>query len=272
MTIFTEAGYTERTVFKCTETSSHGKGVLVNLHKDDCSHCPYFIDSEGVFHYEYIPNHTHHSADEDLILVSLDGVKDGLLDKDGNLLFHTNKEWKKHKKSLKKRVTSKTTDIKVEDEVKIIACKFGHEFEIGSVVKVVGVNIGYFRVSDGYSSWNVHTDEIEKVGDEILKLKQKRGGTLETTPLSNNGLRTEDDYRSLTPDTQIKVVIDGHEAEVPLADILILKHVVGKCNGIYLDDTYSLLKNFDSDMDGLNLDFINISGMIEPYLNKYFNK
>ena len=208
-----------------------------------------------------------------------------MLDEDGNLLFHTNKEWKKHKKALKKKDVEvaeivDTPRFKAGDNVQIVKHNnTEHWFDLEEV-RVIGTIIslvqdwedphmsekkGYIVKLDGYSgiydgNFIFHEKHLELV--ESAKGTQK----------PSNTLRTEEDYRNLSPDTMIEVVIDGHRDEVPLADILILKHVVGKCNGSYLDWTYSLLKNFDGDIGGFDLDFIDIRGKIEPYLKRYFNK
>lgn len=295
MTIFTDAGYTKRTVFKATEQAYFEKGTLLILMDDDNSCFPYFSNKEQERHCEYLPNFL--TGTQDLKVVSLDGVKDGLLDEDGNLLFHTNKEWKKHKKALKQSsivVTESTSDIVSEDKVE------STQLEVGSRVKVVAHNntkhwfdldevdvfgtIMHLCDSDMYNDgYVVKLDEYIGIYDGYFIFRDKHLELIkaEKAPIVDSQvkvatktqeIRTEEDYRKMCPDTMIEVVIDGHKAEVPLADILILKHVVGKCNGNYLNEIYSLLQNFDGDMGGLNLDVIDISKKTDSYLKRYFNR
>lgn len=87
-------------------------------------------------------------------------------------------------------------------------------------------------------------------------------------------LRTPQDYRELSPDTMIKIVVDGHEGEVPLADLVILKFLLGRCNGTYLSSTHDLLKRFNSCFNGELVkncwDCNNVSSYQDELIAKFF--
>ncbi len=143
---FINAGYTDKTVFRVLQTYGDLKeGELVVLSTDDATISPLFKNCNDGRYYMYLPG-TDDLVSQDLELVALDGIKEGILDADGNLLFSTYYEW-----------------VESKDEVK-----------------------------------------------ENPKL-----------------LRTPQDYRELSPDTMIKIVVDGHEGEVRLFDLMLATHAVG---------------------------------------------
>lgn len=83
---FTKAGYTDKTVFKVLDTyGTLEEGELVIIIGDDKSTYPLVKNKYGCWAGMYLPS----SDTAELEVVALDGVKEGILDKDGNLLFST---------------------------------------------------------------------------------------------------------------------------------------------------------------------------------------
>lgn len=103
-----------------------------------------------------------------------------------------------------------TSNVKVGDLVKRISSA-GEGFDVkqGEVYKVKEISHGGKHLMVEGSDQYFHITNFEVVGEHRNK------------------------YRLMSPDTLIKVSIDGHEFEVPLGDLIRMQKLCGAANGKY---------------------------------------
>jgi hypothetical protein len=354
MSYFTEAGYTQNTVFKVINNEDYYPiGTLLTLHYDDESCCPHFTDKDDeTRRYMYLPDMSEEDC-EQLEVVALDGIKEGLLDEDNNLLFTTYDEWVESKEVVLQRTTTPTYE--VGEIVKIVGNTCNHGFDIGEKVRITNLRsneAGSAEYLDKHDGWAFNFKDIEKLPtetkekevkmievqldeveteeyktpfeqkgytkDSVFRYNGELGSAHQLThneivvlyydddsmspafkPLSEHGknlstalistsltgyyvrlnfltylgeyedfmktqnqtdvteqptqtLRTPQDYRLMNPDDKIKIVVDGHESEVKLGDLISITAVGGASIGIYgyslwsfLHETFGDITTFD---------------------------
>lgn len=199
---FIDAGYTDKTVFKVLENYYGLKeGQLVIIYRDDNTSSPPVNNKNGNHEDMYLPN----TRSPELEVVALDGIKEGILDEDGNLKYSTYDEWLESKEKTNKECV---------------------------------------------------------VADVLKRTTQTK--------------RTPQDYRELSPDTMIKIVVDGHEGEVELFDLMLATHAVGSvCMNPRPNQTWDFLvslfeeEGFNPICNGLNsegsVEFIDTDKFKEYY-------
>ena len=112
-----------------------------------------------------------------------------------------------------------TNKYEVGDLVEVIDKQHGHKFEIGEVVvieTVEGVN--------SYKCFNLDKSKSWWLSDYEFKLHKKANEVAES---DQPKLRTAEDFRKLTPETEIEVVIDGHKEMIPLLELLMIARLSG---------------------------------------------
>ena len=120
---------------------------------------------------------------------------------------------------------NKATEYEVGDLVEVVGKQHGHGFKIGDVVVIEDIDDGSYRCSNlgksGY--WYLDEDEFKpyKKVNEAAKQGSKQ------TPKPETTLRTAEDFRKLTPETKIEVVIDGHKEMIPLFELLMVARLIG---------------------------------------------
>ena len=114
-----------------------------------------------------------------------------------------------------------STEYEVGDLVEVVDRQHGHQFKIGDVVVIEDIEDNSFRCSNlGKSEyWYLDKDEFKpyKKANEVAK----------QTPKPETTLRTAEDFRKLTPETKIEVVIDGHKEMIPLFELLMVARLSG---------------------------------------------
>ena len=111
-----------------------------------------------------------------------------------------------------------TNKYEVGNLVEVIDKQHGHEFEIGEVVVIEDIYDNSFRCS------NLDKSEYWWLGEEELKLYKKVNEVAES---DQPKLRTAEDFRTLKPQTEIEVVIDGHKKMIPLIELLMIARLSG---------------------------------------------
>ena len=168
-------------------------------------------------------------------------------------------------KTKEKDVTNK---YEVGDLVEVIDKQHGHEFEIGEVVVIETV-----EGVDSYKCFNLGKSKSWWLGDYEVKLHKKVNEVAES---DQPKLRTAEDFRKLTPQTEIEVVIDGHKKMIPLIELLMIARLSGNVINsarastlfCFFDDLFSVdgvdpLCDLETDCDTR---FTNL----ESFLDKFF--
>lgn len=235
---FTEAGYTENTVFKVINNEDFfAIGTLLTLNYDDETRCPQFKGKGLCSSYMYLPNMSEDC--EHLEVVSLDGIKEGILDEDAKLLFTTYIEWVESEKCIVYCNTTPTYE--VGEIVKIVGNSCNHGFDIGEGVRITELNKSGGRaeyLNDDDDWWMFKFKDIEKLPAET-KEKEVQLNDLDTNETDvvkqqpTQTLRTPQDYHLMNSDDMIKIVVDGYEDEVKLGDLISITAVGGSCTGAY---------------------------------------
>lgn len=191
---FINAGYTYKTVFKVLEDYGNlVEGQLVTIYRDDTTSCPTVQNKGGDYNDMYLPD----TNSPELEVVALDGIKEGISDEDGALLFSTYNEW-------------------------------------------------------------LESKELNK--ENKLETQKK----------------TPQDYRNMNPDDKIKIVVDGHEGEVSLFDLMLATSATGSVSSYPRpNETFYFLKSlfedsyFDPICDDLDtkgsIEFVNTDQFKEFY-------
>ena len=113
----------------------------------------------------------------------------------------------------------------VGDLVEVVDKRHGHEFKIGDVIVIEDINESSFCCYnlDKTQYWYLDEDEfkLHKKASEVATQGSKQ------TPKPETTLRTPNDYRTLTPETEIEVVIDGHKEMIPLIELLMIARLSG---------------------------------------------
>ena len=166
-----------------------------------------------------------------------------------------------------------STEYEVGDLVEVIDKQHGHEFKIGDVVV-----IDFIDSTDGgsYQCSALDSTEYWWLGKDEFKPYKKVSKAEGTEQLEKHKLRTAEDFRKLTPETKIEVVIDGHKEMIPLFELLMIARLSG--NVINRERPNTLFWFFDKllrtdDVDPLisletdcDTEFTNL----ESFLDKYF--
>lgn len=168
-------------------------------------------------------------------------------------------------KTKEKDVTNK---YEVGDLVEVIGKQHGHGFKIGDVVAIDLIDSDdSYKCSalDGTEYWWLDEDEFKlyKKVNEVAESDQPK-------------LRTAEDFRTLTPETKIGVVIDGHKEMIPLIELLMIARLSG--NVINRERPDTLFWFFDKlfcidDVDPeiyLETDEETRFTNLDDFLNKYF--
>ena len=119
---------------------------------------------------------------------------------------------------------------KVGDLVEVVDKQHGHNFKIGDVVVIEEIDDNYsYKCSnlDKSEYWWFEEDEFKpykKVSD-VAKQDANQVSKQDTKPEAT--LRTAEDYRKLTPETKIEVVIDGYKEMIPLIELLMIARLSG---------------------------------------------
>lgn len=167
------------------------------------------------------------------------------------------------------------TEYEVGDLVEVIDKKYGHEFKIGDVVAIDSIDTdGTYQCVDldEKDYWWLLEDEfkLHKKVNEVATQGSKQ------TPKPETTLRTANDFRTLTPETKIEVVIDGHKEMIPLFELLMIARLSGSVMNAKRPN--ELFYFFDSlfSVDGVDLlcdldleeetRFTNL----ESFISKYF--
>lgn len=168
-------------------------------------------------------------------------------------------------KTKEKDVTNK---YEVGDLVEVIDKQHGHGFKIGDVVA-----IDLIDDCDSYKCSTLDSTEYWWLDEDEFKLYKKVNEVAES---DQPKLRTAEDFRKLTPETKIEVVIDGHKEMIPLIELLMIARLSGNVinserpNTLFwffdklfcTDDVYPTI-NLETDEDTR---FTNL----DDFLNKYF--
>lgn len=160
-----------------------------------------------------------------------------------------------------------TNKYDVGDLVEVIDKQHGHEFKIGDVVVIEDIDYNTFGCSnlDKSEYWWLDEDEFKpyKKVNEVAESDQPK-------------LRTAEDFRTLTPQTEIEVVIDSHKKMIPLIELLMLARLSGNVinrerlntlfwffDEVFCTDDVDLVIHLETDQDTR---FTNL----DDFLNKYF--
>ena len=119
-----------------------------------------------------------------------------------------------------------STEYEVGDLVEVVDSAGGHEFKIGDVVVIDSIDTdGSYKCVDldKKDYWWLSEDEFKpyKKVNEVATQGSKQ------TPKPETTLRTPNDFRTLTPETKIEVVIDGHKKMIPLLELLMIARLSG---------------------------------------------
>ena len=112
-----------------------------------------------------------------------------------------------------------TNKYEVGDLVEVVDNVIGHRFKIGEIVMIGLIDSDRtYECSDLTKSncWWLTEDEFKlyKKVNEVAESEQPK-------------LRTAEDFRTLTPETKIEVVIDGHKEMIPLFELLMIARLSG---------------------------------------------
>ena len=260
MSYFTDKGWTERSVFEVIgndDNNGFTLGFKVILKEDDYSEQPLFkllggtTSAEGYVYFDNL-KYIGELAEQCEKFDECDSSETCI----GECKFK------------EKDVTNK---YEVGDLVEVVDSVCGHEFKIGDVVVIdsIGTDGSYKCVAlDKKEYWFLSEDEF--------KLHKKANEVATQTPKPETTLRTAEDFRKLTPETKIEVVIDGHKAVIPLLELLMISRLSG--NVINSERPSTLFYFFDDlfSVDGVdplcdlevNCDtrFTNL----ESFISKYF--
>lgn len=164
-----------------------------------------------------------------------------------------------------------STEYEVGDLVEVIDKQHGHEFKIGDVVVIDSIDSDY-----SYKCSALDSTEYWFLSEDEFKLHKKANEVATQTPKPETTLRTAEDFRTLTPETKIEVVIDGHKEMIPLIELLMIARLSGNVlNHKRPNTVFDFFENLFSvdgadpviDLD-LNCDteFTNL----ESFLDKFF--
>ena len=163
---------------------------------------------------------------------------------------------------------NKATEYEVGDLVEVIDKQHGHGFKIGDVVVIETI-----EDVDLYKCYNLDKSEYWWLGEDEFKPYKK---VIDVAESDQPKLRTPNDFRTLTPETEIEVVIDGHKEMIPLFELLMVARLSGNVLNHKRPNTmFNFFENLFSvdgadpvlDLD-LNCDteFTNL----ESFLDKFF--
>lgn len=118
------------------------------------------------------------------------------------------------------------TEYEVGDLVEVVDKQHGHGFKIGEIIV-----IDLIDCNDDYKCYNLDKSEYWWLDEDEFKPYKKVNEVAtqgsKQTPKPETTLRTAEDYRKLTPETKIEVVIDGYKAMIPLFELLMLARLSG---------------------------------------------
>ena len=213
MSYFTDKGWTERSVFEVIgndDNNGFTLGSKVILKEDDDSEQPLFKLLDGTTiakGYVYFDNLKYIGE---------------LAEQCENFYDCDSKEACVGKCKFKEKdvnTQNKSTKYEVGDLVEVVDKQYGHKCNIGDVVVIDFIDTdGSYKCStlDSTEYWWLDEDEFKpyKRVNEVAESDQPK-------------LRTAEDYRKLTPETEIEVVIDGHKAVIPLLELLMISRLSG---------------------------------------------
>lgn len=168
-----------------------------------------------------------------------------------------------------------TNKYEVGDLVEVVDKQHGHGFKIGEIIVIdlIDCNDDYKCYNlDKSEYWWLDKDEFKpyKKVDEVATQGSKQ------TPKPETTLRTPKDYRTLTPETKIEVVIDGHKKMIPLIELLMIARLSGNVisrerpntlfwffDEVFCTDAVDPVIHLETDQDTR---FTNL----DDFLNKYF--
>ena len=164
-----------------------------------------------------------------------------------------------------------STEYEVGDLVEVVGKQHGHEFKIGDVVVIDSIVTDY-----SYKCSALDKSEYWWLSDDEFKLHNKVSKAEGTEQLEKPKLRTAEDFRKLTPTTEIEVVVDGHKAVIPLLELLMISRLSG--NVINRERPNTLFYFFDDlfSVDGvdplcdLEVDCATRFTNLESFINNYF--
>ena len=215
MSCFTEKGWTERSVFEVIgndDNNGFTLGSKVILKEDDDSEQPLFklLDGTTIAEgYVYFDNLKY--------IGELAEQCEKFNECNSSEVCIGECKFKTKEKDV--NTQNKATEYEVGDLVEVVDKQYGHEFKVGDVVVIDSIDTdGTYQCSALDSTEYCWLDE-----DEFKPYKKVN----EVAESDQPKLRTAEDFRKLTPESEIEVVIDGHKEMIPLIELLMIARLSG---------------------------------------------